>query len=289
MMRKMFRTELPRPTDRLPLGGSGLAVSPVCLGMVDDPDAVLAAYDAGVNFFFVTCDMHWPLYESLRQGLTRLLARGGDIRDRIVVAGVTYVAQPPFLKYPFTEMSDAIPGLDRVDVLVAGGAYQPDTLPRLHILAGNRDEAWAGARAIGASFHDRDAARYAIAGDLLDIAFIRYNAGHPGAINDVFPYLERPHRALVYGFKSASGHVEPAKLADLGVPADLWRPDVFDHYRFALTRPQMNGILCSPSTPAEVRELVEALEQGALSEADEQYLIKLALLASGDAEIDHGD
>src|SRR4051812_39900076 len=71
------RTVLPAPGDRLPLGDCGLKVSPFCLGMVGEPATVPAAFDAGVNFFFVTADMHWPLYEMTRRGLADLLARGG--------------------------------------------------------------------------------------------------------------------------------------------------------------------------------------------------------------------
>ena len=74
-----------RLTDRLVLG-EGLEVSPVCLGMVDDPKTVAAAYEAGINFFFVTADMHWPLYSPLREGLKRLLKQK-RVRERIVVCG----------------------------------------------------------------------------------------------------------------------------------------------------------------------------------------------------------
>src|SRR5215469_14434904 len=63
------RQMLPRLTDRLVLGDEGLSVSPFCLGMVRSPDAVSAAFDAGINFFFLSADMHWPLYEPLRLGL----------------------------------------------------------------------------------------------------------------------------------------------------------------------------------------------------------------------------
>src|SRR5262249_26053031 len=80
------RAALPRLTDRLRLGGTQLEVSPFCLGRVDQPDTIAAAFDAGINFFFVSADMHWPLYEASRVGLGALLARGGAVRDRIVVA-----------------------------------------------------------------------------------------------------------------------------------------------------------------------------------------------------------
>ncbi len=80
------RRRLPRLSERLRLGRGGLEVSPFALGAVGSPACVGAAFEAGVNFFFVTADMHWPLYGPLRRGLRQLLARRG-VRDRIVVAG----------------------------------------------------------------------------------------------------------------------------------------------------------------------------------------------------------
>jgi hypothetical protein len=284
-MTAAFRTALPSPTDRLDLGRSGLRASPLCLGMVGDPATVSAAYDAGVNFFFVTCDMHWPLYEPLRRGLADLLARGGGVRDDVVVAAVTYVAQPEFLWMPFEEVLAAVPGLGRIDVLVAGGTYLPDLAPRTEVLARNRGEGLAGARALGASFHDRPAARAAIEGSLLDIAYLRYNAAHPGALVDVFPHIGARPRTLAFNFKSTNGYVPHAQLDDAGLPAELWRPSIADHYRFALTRASLDGILCAPRNPRELAALIAALARGPLSPVDEEYLIKLAMIAAGDAEL----
>jgi len=284
-MTAMLRTTLPSPSDRLTLGSSGLHVSPLCLGIVRDPATVSAAFDAGINFFFVSCDMHWPLYDALRRGVADLLARGGGIRDDIVVAAVTYVAQPEFLWVPFEETLAAIPGLDTIDVVVAGGTYMPDLLPRTKILADNRDEGLAGARALGASFHDRQAARAAIEHGMVDIAYVRYNAAHPGARVEIFPHIAERPRTLAYNFKSTMGHVPVAQLDDAGLPADMWRPSVEDHYRFALTRTALDGILCSPTTPSELEALVAALGRGPLSEVDEEYLIKLCMIASDEAEL----
>src|SRR4029434_7055409 len=80
------RTVLPRLTDRLAIGETGLQVSPFCLGMVRSEDTASAAFDAGINFFFLSSDLHWPFYEKARRGLEKLLARGPRIREQVVVA-----------------------------------------------------------------------------------------------------------------------------------------------------------------------------------------------------------
>src|ERR1051326_8362214 len=111
-----MRDFLPSFADRIALAG-GLEVSRYCLGTVEDPAAVLAAFDAGINFFFVSADLHWPRYADLRRGLDQLLARGGGIRDRIVVAAVSYATQPEFCTMPFEELLEETPRLERLDIL----------------------------------------------------------------------------------------------------------------------------------------------------------------------------
>jgi hypothetical protein len=280
------RRSLPCPADRLPLGTGGLQVSPFCLGIVGAPATVTAAFDAGVNFFFVSADMHWPLYEATRQGLAELLARGRGVRDQVVVAGVCYPTQPEFCTMPFEELIAAVPGLGRLDVLLAGGAYGGEFGRRQPVYAEHRRRGSFGNRATGATFHDRQAAREALNETALDISFIRYNPGHAGARRDVFPHLPQAPRPLLYGFKSTSGYVSPARMASLGLPGpDYWHPAITDHYRFALTPRQMDGLLIALRTPAEVAALAAAMEQGLLTEEEEAYLMDVAGVARGEARV----
>ncbi|MHB8873942.1 MAG: T3SS effector HopA1 family protein [Myxococcaceae bacterium] len=275
------KRQLPALSARLPLGAGGLKVSPFCLGMVDSPDAVPAAFDAGINFFFLSADMHWPLYEATRRGLAMLLSRGKAVRDQLVVCATAYVTQPEFCELPFREVLEAVPGLGRLDVVSAGGSYWHDFWPRLEVYQEHRRSGLCGARAIGTSFHDRSAALTAIAHDLVDIAFIRYNAGHAGAQRDLFPHLPPSRRTRIFNFKSTSAWVTPSRAAELGVPSRYWVPRHTDHYRFALTRPEVDGVLLSLDSAQQVRELADALAEGPLDPAQETYLMELAALNEG--------
>jgi hypothetical protein len=270
--------------DRLALGGSGLAVSPFCLGMVGAPETVSAAFDAGINFFFVTADMHWPMYEGTRRGLQQLLARGNGIRDQIVVAAVCYPTQPEFCHYPFQELLDALPSLERLDLLIAGGAYAGEFAGRLPVYQQHRRTNFLGARAIGTTFHDRQEARRALTDDAVDIAFVRYNPRHAGAREDLFPHLPPATSTLLFGFKSTFGYVPPGTMTELGLPGeDYWHPEITDYYRFALSRPEMDGLLIGPATPNEVNALADALQKGPLDEEEETYLMHVALVVQGKA------
>lgn len=270
-------------TDRLSLG-SELRVSPFCLGLVANPEIVVAAFDAGINFFFVSADMHWPLYEPVREGLRRLLARGTAVRDQLVVAVVSYVTQPEFCYAPFYEVLEALPGLGHVDLGVIGGSYASDFMTRL----AQYERRPAGMRGIAASFHQREAAATAIAHGLLDLAFVRYNAAHAGAELDLFPRVTAAgaRRTKLFNFKSVSGYVPPARLEALGLPAEKWRPGPHDHYRFALRRPELDGVLCALDAVSQIEALSRLLAAPPLTDDEAEYLKTLAALDAGQLELD---
>ncbi len=186
---------------------------------------------------------------------------------------------------PFEELLDAVPGLGRLDVLVAGGASAQDFRRRLPVYQRHRREGFCGARAIGASFHDRRAAQRAVKAGQLEIAFTRYNPDHTGARKDLFPSLGQHAGTLLYNFKSRDGFVAPGRLAALGVGRDLWHPRLQDHYRYVLSRPALDGVLFSLRKVGEVQALVRALEEGALLVEEEAYLEKLAALQAGRAQV----
>ena len=269
--RPVPRAELPKPEDRLVLGTSGLTVSPFCIG-ISTPETILAAHEMGVNFFFVSADLHWPLYEGIREGLRQLFSKKG-VRDECVVAVVSYLEMPLFGALQFHEVLDVVPGMERADVLVAGALPNEHALyGRYNSIAPARANGHNGATAIGASFHDRKAALVSANANLLDVQFIRYNTAHPGATTEIFPYLRPDRIGLNYNFKSTMSRATPEQMDALGLTDQHWRPEVPDYYRYALTPPAMDGVLCSPQTPKELEELVEAMGKGPLSQKEEAYM-----------------
>jgi hypothetical protein len=241
--------------------------------MVSTPEAILCAYEHGVNFFFVSADMHWPYYEHTRRGIEALLEGHPERRSQIVVAATSYLGQPDFCWMPFIEVVEAIPGLEYLDITVAGGAYGYEfSERRLKTYESHLARRHVGIRAIGASFHDRVAARDAIVAESVDIAFARYNPAHSGAREDLFPFLERSQsRTLLYTFTSASGWRSAPRRIETPNGKSRTYPDPTDFYRFALSSRAVDGILCSPSTPGEIEELDAALARGPLSRDEEEY------------------
>lgn len=277
------RRELPKLTDRYPLG-NGLEVSPFCLGLVSDPAIVAAAFEAGINFFFVSADMHWPVYEQTRRGLVQLVNDKPAARDQIVLGLVSYVTQPEFCWVPFQEVLEEMPALGRVDVTIAGGSYGGEIGRRLDIYKQHKASGYLGVRGTGATFHDRAAMLPILDESRVDIAFVRYNPVHPGAAQDLFPNVREDH-PLLFNFKSTFGHMADHEYAGVGIGDEYWRPHPTDYYRFALTQPALDGLLCALPTVGAVQDLADALAKGPLDEDDHQYLLDLGALARGQATV----
>jgi hypothetical protein len=276
------RARLRGLTDRLPLGGSGLSVSPVCIGLVGSPDIVPAAFDAGINFFFLTADLHWPIYEHLRRGLQDLLSRGNGIRDRLIVGIVSYLDEPMFQHLQFNEVIDAVPGLERVDVLIAGAIPSAQSFSdRLTALYRARAAGYLGARSIGASFHDRATALTSLTHDAVDVHFIRYNTGHPSARHEIFPYLRPDRASRIFNFTSTFSRVTPERFRELGFEArQYWLPKPTDYYRFVLTSGHVDGLLCAPQQVSQIGALADALAEGGLTPEEERYMRWLSSVAT---------
>lgn len=77
-----------------------------------------------------------------------------------------------------------------------------------------------------------------------------------------------------------AGRPRPTSIA-----ADYWRPHPTDYYRFALSEPALDGLLCALPGPAAVRELVDALAAGPIDDDDQQYLLDLGELLRGTAKV----
>lgn len=257
------------------MGRRGLQVSPICLGITDSPATVEAAFEAGVNFFFISADLHWPLYEATRRGLERLLKGNRKRRDEIVVGIASYFEEPWFGYLQFWEVIDAIPALERVDLLIAGGVTNDLSFDeRTATLRRARAMQYLGARSIGASLHKRKLALLA-QNRGLDISYIRYNAAHPGARSEVLSSLPQKRRTLLFNFKSVLPVVSTASPAKFAKLRRSMIPAPTDHYRFALSAPEIDGILCSPRTPLQVFRLLRALEKGPMSRDEQDYMLQI--------------
>lgn len=122
-------------------------------------------------------------------------------------------------------------------------------------------------RAVGVSIHDRPRAGRLAEESILDLLMIRYNAAHPGAERDIFPHLARRRPAVV-------AYTATSWRRLLRAPRG-WRgpvPTAGDCYRFCLSSPHVDLVLCGPKNRAELEANLAALERGPLSPAEDDAL-----------------
>ena len=119
-------------------------------------------------------------------------------------------------------------------------------------------------RAIGASMHDRKRAGKLVEDSPLDMLMIRYNAAHPGAEQDIFPYLAKRRPAIVtYTATRWGGLLKRPKGWDGPVMT------AGDCYRFCLSNPHVDLVLTGPKNGQQLKEnLHNVREKGPLSEQE---------------------
>jgi len=122
-------------------------------------------------------------------------------------------------------------------------------------------------RAIGLSIHDRPRAGKLAEESPLDLLMIRYNAAHPGAEADIFPHLAARKPSVV-----AYTATRWRKL--LQAPAGWTGPVMTagDCYRFCLSNPNVDVVLCGPASQRELEENLAALDRGPLQPDEEKWM-----------------
>lgn len=288
--------------ERRMLGRTGLRVSPIGIGgggFIRNDD-LLYAFERGINYFLFSSDLHHFAYQRSAAALRKLCGRGSAVRDRVVLATVSYVNNPdrllPVLYDQFKELR-----VDYVDIFQWGWISEgvdcgelfratavlkrPSVVERqlrnLLDIEGEIRERSASivrqglARAVGASFHSRTAAAACLKNSF-DVFMLRYNVAHRGVEADVFPLLSG-HEAVDPGivvFNAA--HAGSTMLASrpVGYPEDWPAPSVPDCYRFALSHSAVDVVLTGVNGRRQVDAALAGVERGPLSAKELEFMRK---------------
>ncbi len=279
------------------LGRTDLTVS--CLGLgggghISSEDN-LYAFDQGINFFFYSSDLHQYLYSSMRPALRQLCGRGSSMREKVVLATVSYMIRTPdtVFTYLYDQFIDL--GIDYIDVFFWGWidehnhpAFEkcisasddirgPNTVCQRQIErmfgVSEKLKKMGAVRYIGASFHDHDLAKQWLNSPLLDVVMVRHNVAHRTAQRKVFPHLDAsdPHRPGIVTFKSA-GMLGPLWKPPSGLPTGCWQPSVPDLYRYSLSQNSVDVALAGWQTREHVDAAIQAVQQGKLTPEEIDYL-----------------
>ncbi len=251
---------MPSSFQRTTLGRTGLAVSR--LGMSASygmpAAAVEHAFEHGVNYIYWGSLRRKAFAEGVRS-LQRY-------REQMVLVVQSY---SPFGSYLRRSLERALRELrfDYADVLLLGLWNRPVPARVLEAVRALKDEGLV--RFLGVSTHHRPLiARLAPQPDY-DLFHVRYNAVHPGAERDVFPYLSADSRPGIVAFTATCwGQL----LGHRRIPARERTPTASDCYRFVLSNPTVDICMTGTANLEQTQQALEALQQGPLPEDEMAWM-----------------
>jgi hypothetical protein len=216
---------------------------------------VAIAFERGVRFFF------WGALRrsSFGAGLKRLGAAPGGERAFVAVQSF---AKQSFLLGPSVEIARRRLGRDRIDVFCL--AYHNARLDPAMLDAAKAlvDRGVVGSLAV--SSHDRPTLVSLASEPALGTLMVRYNAGHRGAEEAVFPAARQNEKSILAYTATRWGSLLDPKSMRPGEHV----PRASDCYRFVLSHPAVTACLFGPANEAEMIEALTALERGPMSESE---------------------
>ena len=217
------------------------------------PDDLELACDHGINYFY---------WGSIRRpgfaaGIRRLARRR---REDIAVVLQSYARWPAAYLRLRVEEGLLRLRLDQADVLLLGWY---NSRPPQGILDAALELREKGrVRHLMMSGHRRRFFPEMAREGIFDLFMVRYNAAHRGAEEDVFPKLPRGEaRPAVCAYTATRWRtlLDPRRM-----PPGERTPSAGDCYRFCLSHPDVDRVLCGPARSEHVREACAALAKGPL-------------------------
>ena len=255
-------------TQKIPLGTTGLMVSRLGIGSSygASSEVIEEAVEQGVNY------LYWGTVRRPAFGRAmRHVARRN--REGVVLTVQSYSRMPSLIGVS-VEIALRRAGLDFFDILLLG-MHNRRPGPA-YIEAFERLREQGKVRFLAVSTHNRPLLpslfeEHQHGRSALDVFMLRYNAVHRGAERDVFPFVPDDRRPGIIAYTATrwGDLLDPAKMPPGEPPASA-----VDCYRFVLSQPQVDMVLCGPADRAQMQQARQALEQGPL-EPDEAARLRL--------------
>ena len=257
--------------ERREIGRTGLATARLGIGSTfNAPTPVIeAAFERGINY------LYWGTVRqpSFARAMVNLAKRH---RDELVLTIQSYSPDPGTIAGEVEETLRAS-GVDSFDFLLLGSRSATPADAFVEVFERLRD---AGkVRHLSLSSHNRPLlpkllADYAAGRSPYELLMLRYNGVHRGAEKDVFPFVpaDRRQRPFIVAYTATRwGHLlDPAKMPPGETP-----PSARDCYRYSLSHPAVDMVLCGPANAAQMDEAIAALEAGPLTDEERQRIERI--------------
>jgi predicted aldo/keto reductase-like oxidoreductase len=238
---------------RVTFGSTNLSVSPLALGSSYglSGKGVERAFDHGVNFMF------WGLRrrDDFGRGVARIAKRD---RENVVIAAQTYTRVASLMEGSVDRVLRAL-RVEYIDMLCLG--WWDDVPPERILDAARMLRERGKTRHLMISCHHRPSFEKMIATAGIDAIMVRYNAAHPGAEREVFPFLaEKNPGVLAFTATRWATLVNP----ELTPPGEK-TPTGGDCYRFVVSNPNVHASLSGPRSEAELDNAIAGIARGPMS------------------------
>ncbi len=255
--------------ERRELGRTGMYTSRLGIGSSFGASTrvIEDAFHRGINY------LYWGTIRRPAFGRAiRNLAK--THRDELILTVQSY-SRLPSLIAPSVELALRRAGLEYFDFLLLGARNQIPSDDYIEAFERLRDQ--GKLRFLSLSSHNRPLLPEFLEADTqglspYEVLMLRYNAVHRGAESEVFPYVPGEGGPGIIAYTATRwGHLlDPAKM-----PPGEHPVAARDCYRFALSHPAVDMVLCGPANAEQMNEALSALEAGPLAEDERQRLEKI--------------
>ena len=257
--------------ERREIGRTGLATARLGIGSTFNAPtrAIEAAFERGINY------LYWGTVRqpSFARAMVNLSRRH---RDELVLTIQSYSPDPGTIAGEVEETLRAS-GVDAFDFLLLGSRSETPADAFVEVFERLRQ---AGkVRHLSLSSHNRPLlpkllADYAAERSPYELLMLRYNGVHRGAEQDVFPFVpaDPGQRPFIVAYTATRwGHLlDPAKMPPGETP-----PSARDCYRYSLSHPAVDMVLCGPANAEQMDEAIRALEAGPLEDEERQRIERI--------------
>ncbi len=253
--------------ERRPIGRTGLSSSRLGIGSTfNAPASVIEdAFHRGINYLYWGT-VRQPDFARAMVNLAR------QHRDELILTIQSYSNDPTTIEGEVEEALSAA-GLESFDFLLLGNRNEVPGDGYVEVFERLRQR--GKVRFMSLSSHNRPMLpkllkAYTDGTSPYELLMLRYNGVHRGAEKDVFPYVPETGGPFICTYTATRwGHLlDPEKM-----PPGEKPPSARDCYRYSLSQPAIDMVLCGPANAEQMDLAIEALERGPLA-ADERERIE---------------